>query len=150
MNKQNVWERLIEDKENDDLGCYGEQTSDSEIKVLESSLKLNFSQSYRKFISLFGSALLPGQIIYGSSYLEEMGSVNKNVVEKTKFYKNYQKWPDIDDWIIISDDGSGNPIGIKPDGSVWLSDHDSNFEQIKLANDFEDFLEKLLDETLYE
>lgn len=39
---------------------------------------------------------------------------------------------------------------ITPDGSVWLFDHDSGFEQVKLADSFEDFLHKLLTDTLYE
>lgn len=64
--------------------------------------------------------------------------------------KNTQNWPDIDDWYIISDDGRGNPIGINPKGEVLLSDHDSGFEQIKLADDFEEFVYRLLTDTLYE
>ncbi len=49
-----------------------------------------------------------------------------------------------------SDDGRGNPIGCKPDGYVWLSDHDAGFEQVKLADSFEEFLEKILDDRLYD
>lgn len=131
-------------------GLFGGKCSIQEIKNAEVSLSLVFSRSYKEFLRLYGAAIFDGYTVYGLKKLILMDDKNYTVVDKTKFYKETQKWPDIEDWYIISDDGRGNPIGCKPDGSVWLSDHDSNFEQIKLANDFEEFLHKLLTDTLYE
>ena len=71
-------------------------------------------------------------------------------MSKNYLYKDFQKWPDIEDWYVISDDGRGNPIRIDPEGKVWLSDHDAGFEKVKLADNFEEFLHKLLTDTLYE
>jgi len=79
-----------------------------------------------------------------------MGDHLNNVLNVTKFYKAVQGWPSIEDWYIVSDDGFGNPIGIDPKGKVWLSDHDSGFEKVKLADSFDEFLYKVLTETLYE
>jgi hypothetical protein len=145
----NIWE-MLEEYFDDDLDEYGIECTQDDILDAQKKLGLQFSEGYLKFLRTYGSAVLPGHIIYGLSYLSDMGRSIKNVIEKTNFYKNTQKWPGIDDWYVISDDGSGNPIGMNPKGEVWLSDHDSNFEQIKLADNFEEFLYKLLTDTLYE
>lgn len=145
---KNVWDMLekdfIESPE-----CYGEKANEEDILNSQKMLNLKFSDQYIKFLRLYGSAILPGHIIYGLIYLSDMGSFIKNVVDKTNFFKNTQKWPGIEDWYIISDDGSGNPIGLNPRGEVWLSAHENGFEQIKLADNFEEFLYKLLTDTLY-
>jgi len=78
-----------------------------------------------------------------------MGDNFYSVVDLTNFYRN-QHWPYIGEWYVVSDDFDGNPIGIDPDGKVWLLDHDSGFEKVKLADSFEEFLYKLLTDTLYE
>jgi len=134
---------------NENPSYHAGKTSENEIKNIEQQLNLTFSKEFRGFVEKYGSAEFPGHTIYGTKELKYMGE-NKNVVDKTHFFKVTQKWPDIEDWIVISDDGSGNPIGLLPNGEVWLSDHDSNFEKIKLASSFEDFLYKLLTDTLYE
>lgn len=122
--------------------------SDEKIREFSKNIGLCFSKEYEYFLKNFGEVVVEGYDIYG--YGEKSIHNGISIVDKTNFYKEVQKWPGIEDWYIVSDDGRGNPIGCKPDGSVWLSDHDSNFEQIKLANDFEEFLHKLLTDTLYE
>jgi len=129
---------------------FGKSNDEEKIKQAEESLALTFTSSYKKFLNKYGSATLPGHIIYGLTPLPEMGTTINNVIDKTNFYKQTQKWPGIDNWYIISDDGRGNPIGIDPEGKVWLSDHDADFEQVNLAENFEKFLYKLLTDTLYE
>ncbi len=126
------------------------QTDHEEIELAEKKLSLKFSKVYIDFISKYGAAGINEYFIYGLRELPLMGKNNWSVVDKTNFYKNTQKWPNIEDWYVISDDGRGNPIGCKPDGSVWLSDHDCDFEQVKLADSFEEFLEKILEDKLYE
>jgi len=128
--------------------CIGEVEKD-EIKDAEENLGISFSEGYKNFISKYSAAGINTYFIHGFRQIPLMGN-NWSVVDKTYFYKNKQEWPGISDWYVISDDGRGNPIGCKPDGSVWLSDHDAGFEQVKLADSFEEFLEKLLDDRLYE
>ena len=123
---------------------------ESEVNAAEYKLGLVFSNTYKNLIKKYGAINIWGQYIYGLRRIILMPKDGWSVIDQTNFYKEDQKWPDIDDWYIISDDGRGNPIGCKPDGSVWLSDHDEGFEQVKLANNFEEFLHKLLTDTLYE
>lgn len=148
--KNNIWDALIEYFQDDREDCYATGASDEEISEAENVLKLQFSSGYKKFLNLYGGAAIGGELLYGLRYIQYMSDNLWSIVDITNFYKQKQKWPDIDDWYVISDDGRGNPIGCKPDGSVWLSDHDSGFEQIKLANDFEEYVYKLLTDTLYE
>lgn len=130
-------------------GLYGGQCTDSEIRLAELQLLVNFCDGYKEFLRLYGGGIVGSYFIYGLKKQLSMGKDFYSVVQNTNFYKNTQKWPCIEDWYIVSDDGRGNPIGCKPDGSVWLSDHDADFEQVKLADDFEEFLEKILDGKLY-
>jgi hypothetical protein len=134
----------------DDRGLYTEGVLKEKIQQYEKDLNLAFSEEYIKFLKQYGSGIVDSFYIHGNPSNLFMGGNLKSVVDKTNFYKLDQKWPDIDDWYIISDDGRGNPIGCKPDGSVWLSNHDAGFEQIKLADNFEEFLHKLLTDTLYD
>jgi hypothetical protein len=131
-------------------GLYGGACSSEEINLAEKEISLKFSDQYKEFLGLYGGGIVGSHFIYGIKKQRSMGDKLWSVSQNTNFYKDYQKWPDIDDWYVISDDGAGNPIGCKQDGSVWLSDHDAGFEQEKLADNFEEFLEKLLDNRLYE
>jgi SMI1 / KNR4 family (SUKH-1) len=145
----NLW-ALLEERFKSYPEDFGGKCELKEIEEAQKEIGLNFNNSYKKFLSKYGSVTLSGYIIYGLIPLPEMGRAHNDVIKKTKFFKETQKWPDIENWYIISDDGRGNPIGIDHEGRVWLSDHDSGFEQIKLADSFEEFLYKLHTETLYE
>jgi hypothetical protein len=131
-------------------GLYGGACDIREIENAQEELNLKFDNDYVFFVLKYGGGIVGSFYIYGLKKISLMGDELWSVIQNTIFYKNKQKWPDIDDWYIISDDGRGNPIGCKPDGSVWVSDHDAGFEQVKLADDFELFLHKLLTDTLYD
>ena len=147
----NIWEMLEEYFSQDRSDYFCEGAKELEIVDAEKKLGLVFSQGYKKLLSLYDSVDLPGYTIYGTKPLPDSnGGELETVIDNTNFYKNTQKWPGIEDWYVISDDGSGNPIGMNPKGEVWLSDHDSAFEHIKLADNFEEFVYRLLTDTLYE
>ena len=150
MVEDNVWKTLEREyRERPDY--FGVPTKD--IYLIEEAQKilgLSFSEAYTKFLRNFGGIIADGHTVCGLIISNQNRFFNETVVEKTKFFKEVQKWPNIENWYIISDDGSGNPIGIDPEGKVWLSDHDSGFEHIKLADSFEEFLYKLHTDTLYE
>jgi len=146
---KSVWDRLEKEFHADPTEFGGVITLE-EVKKAEKTLGLTFAHSYKEFLIRYGSAGMPGHHIYGLIPLDDMDKDINTVTSATKFYKEFQKWPDIESWYVISDDGRGNPIGIDPAGVVWLSDHDAGFEKVKLANNFEEFLDKLLANTLYQ
>jgi hypothetical protein len=146
----NTWQELEQYFSDDRYDYFCDGVNEEEITDAEKAIGLPFSPSYKNFLRKYGAATVKGDLINGLRYQADMDRYNWSVIDRTKFYKQTQKWPEIDDWYIISDDGRGNPIGCKPDGSVWLSDHDAGFEQVKLADSFEGFIHKLLTDTLYE
>lgn len=120
-----------------------------EIENAEKELKIKFAPDYKAFLKKYGGGAFEGNYIFGLRRINSMDSELWSVIQNTNFYRS-QKWPGIENWYIVSDDGRGNPIGIDPDSKVWLSDHDAGFEQIKLADSFEEFLYKLHTDTLYQ
>lgn len=150
MSEHKVWAMLAEEMDMFPEDFSGRVEDISRVKSAEEALGVVFSDGYRKFITEFGSATFPGHIVYGLDPLEDMGKEALNIVEQTFFYRIHQKWPNIEGWYIISEDGGGNPIGITPDGQVWLSDHNAGFERVLLARSFEGFIYRLLTDTLYE
>ena len=149
INNDNVWKMLdayYHSYPQDQRGAVDDKT----LNALENILKVKFDTLYKKYISKYGGGFINAQPFYGVVGHNQMGDNLNNVSNVTKFYKEFQGWPGIEDWYIVSDDGFGNPIGIDPEGKVWLSDHDSGFEKVKLADSFEEFLYKVLTETLYE
>ena len=151
MNKNsNILDQVEKYILEDNLDAVASSVSYDEIENAEKEIGLKFDKIYKLLISKYGAIDINGQFIYGLRYVILMDESCWSVIDNTKFFKETQNWPGIEDWYIVSDDGSGNPIGINPKGEVWLSDHNSNFEQIKLADNFEEFLYKLLTDTLYE
>lgn len=144
-----IWNSLDVYFSEDRRDYFAHGVNQEKIDIAENFLNLTFSSGYKKFIRDYGGAMINGELIYGLEKQDDMDDFSWSVIDKTLFYKITQQWPGIEDWYIISDDGRGNPIGCKPDGSVWLSDHDAGCEQIKLADNFEEFLEKILNDTLY-
>lgn len=76
--------------------------------------------------------------IFGLRPVEVMDVDLWSVVDVTRWYRS-DGVPGTDQWIIISDDHCGNPVGIDRNGAVWIHDHD--FGGIDhLAKDFEDYI----------
>lgn len=88
-----------------------------EIEEPEQKLQVKFSDSYEKFVSLYGGALLSENSIYGLRKEEMMGDDHWSVTEITLNYRN-QNWTGTENWYIVSDDGSENPFGVDPEGKV--------------------------------
>lgn len=149
INNVNIWE-FLEKHFKEYPEDRADTSTEDEIEQAEKELGLSFNIEYKKFLKLYGGAGIGSQWVYGLKRQQSMGEVLWSVIENTKFFKETQKWPNIENWYVVSDDGSGNPIGIDPEGRVWLSDHDSGFEHIKLADSFCEFLYKLHKDTLYE
>jgi len=70
--------------------------------------------------------------------LTVMGHDSWSVVEMTMRFRN-NGIPEANDWVVISSDHAGNPVGMDRDGCIWIHDHD--FDGISLlAKNFEGYL----------
>ena len=113
-------------------------TSD-EVDHASCELGLPFPADYREFLLRYGGGEPGPYPIMGIRAAQSM-SPTSTVVEENRHFRA-ANWPGIDEWLIISVDQGGNPVGIASDGAVYVSDTDYN-EIIRLGNDFEDFLRR--------
>lgn len=122
----------------------GGPVSASEIDDAEQRVGLPFTSGYRHFIERYGGAVVGSLPIFGLRRAEVMADEDFSVVDATAQVRAEQ-WPSTADWIIISTDLAGNPIGLTPSGEIWVSDHDAR-EAYRVAKDFDEFLVQLLNE----
>jgi hypothetical protein len=145
---RNIWKLLqTEFQKNQELQAGPVLNFD--IERAQESLGIKFDENYREFLLKYGGAKIGSTLVHGLRKQKDMHEQLSTVVALTHFYRA-QQWPNINNLYIISSDVSGNPIGIDRQGKVWLSNRESEFELVKLANSFEDFLYKLHTNTLYE
>lgn len=138
---EDTWRRLEEDYADfpDGRGS-GEPVTEEEIRRAESALGLMIPPDYREVLLGWGGTMAGSYPLYGLRPVTIMGN-SWSLVERTQRYRA-MKWPGIENWLVISTDGYGNPIGIDPQGRVLRSEHDAAFEITELAPSFEAFLRK--------
>lgn len=122
----------------------GGPTEINEIEVAERLVGMKLPTDYRLFLERYGGAIVGSLPILGLRRAEAMADDLYSVVELTSRFRA-DGWESTNDWVVISVDLGGNPIGLNSLGEVWVSDHDSG-ETVRLAPTFEDFLIQLLNE----
>jgi len=109
-----------------------------EIDTALGNFQFSLPEDYLTFIEKYGGAIVGPYRIYGLRKAPSMGSKEASVLDITdRFVK--QHWLGVENWLVISTDLSGNPIGLASDGKVWISDHDHGQVTV-VATSFEEFL----------
>jgi hypothetical protein len=111
-----------------------------EIEAAERLVGMKFDDDYREFLERYGGAMVGSVPILGLRHAEVMG--DETVVEVTSRFRA-QGWKPTEDWVVISVDLGGNPIGLSAKGEVWVSDHDFGGTAM-LFTTFNEFVEALL------
>jgi|APCry1669189070_1035195.scaffolds.fasta_scaffold71391_1 hypothetical protein len=111
-----------------------------EVDQLESSIGFRLSDDYREFVEKFAGAIVGPFSVYGVKASDAMGDDESSAIEVTNRFRA-DGWTGTTDWLVISMDHSGNPVGLDADGKVWISDHDAGAIQ-ELAPSFEDYLRR--------
>lgn len=122
----------------------GGDASADEVDAAERSVGVQFDADYRAFVLRYGGAMVGSLPIFGLRRAEVMGDDAFEVTTVTARFRA-DGWEPTKDWVVISMDLAGNPIGLNPAGEVWLADHDSGETRI-LARTFEQFVLMLLNE----
>lgn len=134
-----TWQAIDEMFREDPVLRAGE-VSYEEIDAAAAQAGFQLDLDYREFVHRYGGAIVGPYRIYGLRSAPAMGRKGNSVFEITRDFRR-QRWPGVDDWLVISIDHAGNPIGIDKDGKVWISDHDAGVVE-PIANSFEEFLRK--------
>ena len=125
-----------------EAGLRAEPVSPEEIANLEKWIGFSLPESYKWFVETFGGGIVGNLEICGLRRAPTMGNLSASAERKTSFFRK-QSWPGTENWLVISSDGYGNPIGIDKAGRVWISEFD--FGGIRLlATNFDNFLKGLL------
>src|SRR5438309_976350 len=93
-----------------------------EIDHAAAALGATLPQDYVEFLEKYGGGIVGPYPIFGLRKVNAMGRAF-SVVDITKDFRQ-QNWMGTQNWIVVSEDHAGNPIGLAPDGKVWISDHD--------------------------
>ena len=116
----------------------------NQIKDAEEILHTKFDRDYTFFLTHFGGSYA-GYAIHGFLNAPNIG--NETVIELTQQARNLSQlqnlFPELDECIVFSDDGAGNPIAIDSGGGIWIFDFDTT-KKNKIA----DSLGKLIEENI--
>ncbi len=134
--KQESWARLEEEFDRFPQ-LRGEGAPGAEVDAAASQVGVAFPDDYRDFVARYGGAIVGAYPVFGLRPVEPMGN-EWSVVAVNQRYRT-EDWPGIGDWLIVSADHAGNPIGIGTDGRVRISDHDFGGVAV-VAENFEEFL----------
>jgi hypothetical protein len=111
-----------------------------EIVAAERRLSVPLVDDYREFIRRYGGAIVGPFPVYGLRKAGPMGNREGSFLEITEAFRQ-KGWPGVENWVVISMDHGGNPIGLDADGKIWISDHDAGAVQV-IAKSFESYLRK--------
>lgn len=111
-----------------------------EIEEIEEKLEIKLNTEYRQFIERFGGSYA-GLDIHAFTNAATMG--RETVVDLTNWcregYKNHEFSQELNESLVFSSDGGGNPIVINSNGEVLIYYHDSGEKEV-LAKSFNEFI----------
>lgn len=120
----------------------GKAATNEQIANAEKELNIIMDKDYKEFIQNFGGASA-GLAIH--AFINGTSIGNETIIDLTNSARNLfndaNLSPEINKSLVITDDGSGNPIAIMPNGEVVLFDYDTEEKQV-LSNSFEEFIEE--------
>lgn len=136
-----TWQRIAEDHSGiGEMGrALGPPVTEAEIAELSTALGLLVFGQFRDFLLRAGGAAVGSYEIYG---LRPTAGSSELVQEMNQRWRVRGISELEEQWLLISDDGSGNPIGLDAGGRVLRADHDGGMVVDELGVDFEDFLRR--------
>ena len=82
-----------------------------EVAAAEREAGVPLDPDYREFIRRYGGAFVGPFPVFGLRRAVPMGKNEGSFVEVTRAFRD-QHWPGTENWIVISMDHSGNPVGL--------------------------------------
>jgi hypothetical protein len=111
-----------------------------EVDTLEKQIGFRLPEDYKEFVTRYGGGIVGSFSIFGLRAAHAMAVAEASALEVTHRFRKFD-WEGTSNWLIVSMDLSGNPIGLDPRGKVWISDHDAGGVR-ELAPNFEEYLRK--------
>lgn len=108
----------------------------TELDKIEQCAAFDLPEDYREFVLRYGGAIVGSYEIAGFGQSEAMS--NASPISLTERFRS-DNWPGVLFGLVISMDGSGNPICIMRDGAIVSFDHNVG-EFFLFGNTFRDFV----------
>ncbi|MBF0234383.1 MAG: SMI1/KNR4 family protein [Desulfamplus sp.] len=137
--EKDTWDKL-EDMFNKSPLMKAEAVEADVVNKLSEYVGFTLSLDYVEFMNRYGGAIVGSYSIFGLGAADAMGDNEASAIDVTKRFRD-DGWAGTENWLVISMDHSGNPVGLDLDGKVWLSDHDAGAVS-QLADSFEEYLRK--------
>lgn len=119
---------------------WAEPVPDSEVKKLEEYVGFALPEDYKGFVVLFGGAIVGPYSIFGLRSAEAMGTDEASAIVITERFRQ-KRWPGTEEWLVVSMDQAGNPVGIDLEGRVWIADHDAGAVEV-ISGTFDEYLRR--------
>jgi len=110
----------------------------AEVDAAFAKVHFPLPNDYKHFVEVYGGAIVGPYRIYGLRRSKPMGNDEESALAVTEQFSK-QSWPGVENWLVISTDHCGNPIGMAADGKVWISDHDLGQIAV-VAESFDEFI----------
>jgi hypothetical protein len=130
----------LEELYTDFPGLRAEGVAQWEIDAAAARLRLPFPQDYQEFLRRYGGGHAGSLSVGGLRRWQVAAGTNWSVIELTQQHRA-RRYPGAERWVILSDDGFGNPVGFDELGRIWISDHNS-CEFVCLESSFEDWMRR--------
>jgi hypothetical protein len=112
--------------------------SKAEIALAEQQIGVPFDEDYREFLLRYGGGMVGPYPIFGLRPVDVMGTDHWSVLDVTRHYHS-DGVLGVEQWVVISEDHAGNPVGMDAEGAIWIHDHD--FGGISaIAGSFEEYI----------
>lgn len=139
--KEDTWIKLDQMFEDAPM-MKASSVSTSEVEEAFSGLGFEVPQDYKDFVCRYGGATVGPYSVYGLRAADTMGNDEDSALSVTQRFQA-DGWEDVEGSLVVSADHSGNPVLLRPNGEIWIADHD-NGGSSKLADDFESYLLKCI------
>lgn len=115
-----------------------EVPTNDEVDSASQQVGIPFSEDYRQFLLRYGGAIVGPYPVFGLRGSDVMEEERWSVIDVTNEVR--QSGIDgVSEWVIFSEDHSGNPIGMDANGKVLIFDHDFG-GVAELASEFEGYI----------
>ena len=109
------------------------------LAEIQDYASFELSRGYFDFVARYGGAIVGPYSVYGVGASEAMGADEASVITVTARFRA-DAWPGAQAGLVASMDHAGNPMILRPDGSVVLADHDAGWAE-EVWPTFDAFLE---------
>ena len=124
---------------------FAKGASESDLARIEKFSGFSLPETFKWFISNYGSGIPGSFLLYGIGIPEIFGGGDECITDLTQEFTD-NGWTSAEKGLVVAIDGRGNPVVLIETGAIIIEDHDVGDVRI-IATDFEDLLNHAFNEN---